>query len=201
MAEALPRETDDNDNDPDAACHLGLVHGLVSRKDLNGRLARAVRWVPTKGRWALIMDGGEKVRVGLPLDTSMRVCVSSSLALTRPLPNTQVLVRDENIDFQATEAIEAMDLPSAVGEAVGGPVLGTEVTAEAKHVMTKPTADPTAAAYAYAAVAASEAAVALGSEPPVVAWMQNMARCFCLPIGEKPQALPMPAPPTSAPAA
>ena len=189
MAEALPRETDDNDNDPDAACHLGLVHGLVSRKDLNGRLARAVRWVPTKGRWALIMDGGEKVRVGLPLDTC--ACPSPHLSPSRlaPLPNTQVLVRDENIDFQATEAIEAMDLPSAVGEAVGGPVLGTEVTAEAKHVMTKPTADPTAAAYAYAAVAASEAAVALGSEPPVVAWMQNMARCFCLPIGEKPQAL------------
>ena len=86
MAEALPRETDDNDNDPDAACHLGLVHGLVSRKDLNGRLARAVRWVPTKGRWALIMDGGEKVRVGLPLDTSMRVCLSSHLSPSRVAP-------------------------------------------------------------------------------------------------------------------
>ena len=61
MAEALPRETEPDDNDPDAACHLGLVHGLLSRTDLNGRLARAVRWVPTKGRWALIMDGGEKV--------------------------------------------------------------------------------------------------------------------------------------------
>ena len=86
MAEALPRETDDNDNDPDAACHLGLVHGLVSRKDLNGRLARAVRWVPTKGRWALIMDGGEKVRVWGFLWTRACMCVSPPLSLSRVAP-------------------------------------------------------------------------------------------------------------------
>ena len=64
------------DADEDRVSRIGLVRGLKSRADLNGRLARAVRWVPTKSRWALVMDSGEKV-----------------------------LVKDDNIDFQAEEAI------------------------------------------------------------------------------------------------
>jgi hypothetical protein len=66
------------DGDEDRVFRIGLVQGLNMRADLNGRLARAVRWVSSKSRWALVMDGGEKV-----------------------------LVKDENIDFQAEEAIAA----------------------------------------------------------------------------------------------
>ena len=84
-------DTDITSLSPDAGavCHIGLVHGLSTRADLNGRLARAVRFVPSKGRWALIMDGGEKV-----------------------------LVRDENIDFEAPEAIEADGMLPVVGKPV-----------------------------------------------------------------------------------
>ena len=94
--DALPRATGDmsvEDDDPNVVCRIGLIHGLVSRADLNGRLCRAVRWVPTKKRWALIVgETGEKV-----------------------------LVRDERIDFQAPEAISAeLQMPGAGNSVVEG---------------------------------------------------------------------------------
>ena len=73
---ARDSETDEAPNQ--GGVRIGLVSGLKQRADLNGRLARAVRWVPSKQRWALVVDGGEKV-----------------------------LVKEGNIDFQAPEAIQA----------------------------------------------------------------------------------------------
>ena len=59
----VPARDSEVDSEPEVICRIGLVHGLVQRADLNGRLARAVRWVPSKARWALLMDGGEKVLI------------------------------------------------------------------------------------------------------------------------------------------
>ena len=135
----MPRATEPDDNDPDAVCRVGLVHGLVARADLNGRLARAVRWVPTKGRWALIMDGGEKV-----------------------------LVKDDNIDFQAPEAIEA-DLMIPSRPAVRVPVISSSsLKLPADAVVTRTPPPP----------------------PALITWL---LRCFCVPVAEPPK-LPLMAP-------
>lgn len=58
---------------------VGRIHGLRARADLNGKYARAVRFIQSKGRWALVVDGGEKV-----------------------------LVKDENVDFSAAPADSSM---------------------------------------------------------------------------------------------
>ena len=140
---ADPRATEAEDLDPDAACRLGLVHGLVGRADLNGRLARAVRWVPTKSRWALIMDGGEKV-----------------------------LVRDDNIDFQAPEAIEAEALLPEVATGLPitvSPVLGTVMREKL-------------AANLMAAMDPLPLDLAKPAAPPIALLLQDMAQCFCLPF-------------------
>lgn len=148
---ALPRDTDPLDADDDDACRIGLVHGLSARTDLNGRLARAVRWVQSKQRWALIMDGGEKV-----------------------------LVRDENIDFQAPEAVlaDAAPLnaePVATGCCVGSPVVGQCVdSSELERSVAK------GAAVAPAAVAVL--ATAPPPVPPFEAWLRGVASCLCLPV-------------------
>ena len=47
----------------DSACAVGRIHGLKARADLNGKAARAVKFIQSKGRWALVVDGGEKVLV------------------------------------------------------------------------------------------------------------------------------------------
>lgn len=61
--------------DDDELIAVGRIHGLRARGDLNGKYARAVRFIQSKGRWALVVDGGEKV-----------------------------LVKDENVDFSAIPA-------------------------------------------------------------------------------------------------
>ena len=76
-------------------CRVGRVRGLTTRADLNGRLARAVRWVPSKGRWALVMDSGEKV-----------------------------LVRDEHIDFEQAPDAKAVVGKQVAPPVVGQPVDG-----------------------------------------------------------------------------
>ena len=71
----------DSEIDPDddaSACRIGLILGLQSRADINGKLGNAVRWVERKKRWAVIVEGGEKI-----------------------------LVKEDNIDFQAPAAIDA----------------------------------------------------------------------------------------------
>ena len=65
------------DEDDEGLVMVGRIHGLRARADLNGKLARAVRFIQSKGRWALIVDGGEKV-----------------------------LVKDENIEFSAIDSGE-----------------------------------------------------------------------------------------------
>ena len=156
---ADPRSTDVEDTDPDAACQIGLVHGLVGRADLNGRLARAVRWVPTKSRWALIMDGGEKV-----------------------------LVRDENIDFQAPEAIEAEAMVPIVATGLPlttSPVVGTAIkdgrdpadSAADAAADRDPAADPAAPADD-----APSLTLAKPPPPPIALWLSDVAHCFCLPF-------------------
>ena len=151
---ADPRSTDAEDNDPDASCQIGLVHGLVGRADLNGHLARAVRWIETRGRWALIMDGGEKV-----------------------------LVRDENIDFQAPEAIEVEANTPIVATGLpftSSPVVGTAIKGE----QPAHPADPDAADDA--------PSLTLPPPPPVVVWLCDLARCFCLPLAATAKHTPLP---------
>ena len=74
-------DLDEDDDD----VRVGRIDGLSARKDLNGKLGRAVRWVAKKDRWAIVMvDSGEKI-----------------------------LVRDEYIDFAVSEP--ALGLPVVSG--------------------------------------------------------------------------------------
>lgn len=150
-APPLPRQSvitardSECDGDPDEVCRMGVVEGLTARSDLNGKLGRAVRWVAKKNRWAVIMDGGEKV-----------------------------LVKDENIDFQAQAAIDAEHIiqaqlapPNAAEAVIGVPVpLPEDAVAMAKQ---------------------QAAAAALADAPtqlqPVLPPIFQLLQCFCLPLG------------------
>ena len=85
-------ECSEASDDLDPLCYMGVLHGLKARSDLNGKLARAVKYVQSKGRWALIVEGGEKVRARLrPFRASARarklcshVATSSSAVCGHP---------------------------------------------------------------------------------------------------------------------
>ena len=87
------------------------------------------------------------------------------------MTRAQVLVRDENIDFQAQEAIEAESMLPVVGQEVGAPVVGQPI---AEKVDEAPSAAPV-----------TSTAIAAPPPPPPIAWLQNAVHCFCVPVGNK----------------
>ena len=119
---------DSSTMEEDSACAVGRIHGLKARADLNGKAARAVKFIQSKGRWALVVDGGEKV-----------------------------LVKDENIDFSAFpvesvgDAVAADQQPCQSSEC-GGVACGVAVPTAEVIISTK--ADGEAATPAAALVAA-----------------------------------------------
>ena len=67
-------------DDDDHLVTIGRIHGLRARADLNGKLARAVRFIQSKGRWALVVDGvREPASISRPLG---RPLLPSSLPIT-----------------------------------------------------------------------------------------------------------------------
>ena len=83
----------------------------------------------------------------------------------------KVLVKEENIDFQAPSAIAATRNSPVPGQPIGGPVVGTVVggtptAADAKQPTTLAVAPPPADA--------------------IAKWMQGVLGCFCIPVAERP---------------
>ncbi len=75
-------------------------------------------------------------------------------------------MRDENIDFQAPEALKAAAKLPVSGMPLGGPVVGKPVDEKAVETVV--------------------------SQPPIVAWLRGMTECLCLPFAKPPSSLPMP---------
>jgi hypothetical protein len=158
--ESRPTDIDDDDN---LTFRIGSVRGLTSRSDLNGCLGRAVRWVPKKDRWAVIMiDTGEKV-----------------------------LLRDECLDFQselaikATEkgAIPAMGLPVAAATPAGADNAAIVATPAASG--SPETGSPGHPVKGFSLNGAKTPSKLADSQPPpALACIFQAAQCFCLPFGQ-----------------
>ena len=100
---------------------LGVVSGLSARADLNGKVGRAVKWVPKKDRWAVvIVDTGEKVLVRnecLDFSSNLTEATNGNLAVGQPIPSESL---------PTTELVPA-------GVAVDSAVVGTQVSAGAEE--------------------------------------------------------------------
>ena len=97
-------------------CRMGRIHGLKARADLNGRIARAIKFLQGKQRWALVVDGGEKVLVKSEnIDFGFAAQKEGDIAEQQPTP-----VRAIGRPVLAGRAVEEVDSSLAVRVAPDG---------------------------------------------------------------------------------